>query len=154
MLEPSTLIRKRITELAEQHPGWSATRIAKEIDDADGGLVDELFLTRRSYIFRWWVTNTVGEVRREHRDQLKTGEIMAALSPDGERRIHKLGEMTGYQVIALGDRYITSGERLTDLGNIYVEIGTEAGGKKIRNVFTEAELQAKFRKAEEEEDEE
>ena len=145
MIEPSGVVRKVIVEMAETHPGWSATRIAEEIDESRPDLIDELFVSRRAYLFRWWVTNTVGEVRREHRDQLKTGEIMAALSPDGERRIHKLGEMTGYQVVALGDRYITSGERLTDLGNIYVDIGTEAGGKKIRNVFTEAELQAKFR---------
>jgi hypothetical protein len=143
VLEPSTLIRKLITDLAEQHSGWSATRIAEHIDKTDKGLVDELFLTRRAYIFRWWVTNTVGEVRREVRDQLKTGEILAALSPDGNLRIHKLGDMTGYQVVALGERYIVSGSRLTSLGEWYVEIGEEAGGKKIKNVFTADELRTK-----------
>ena len=140
MLEPSTLIRKLISDLAERHPGWSATRIAAAIDDTDSGLVDELFLTRRSYIFRWWVTNTVGEVRREHRDGLKTGEILAALSPDGDRRLHKLGEMRGHQVVALGERYIASGSRLVDLGNWYVEIGQTAGAKKIKTVYTEDQL--------------
>ncbi len=140
MLEPSTLIRKLVDELAEAHPGWSATKIAEHVDETDPGLVDELFLTRRSYIFRWWVVDTVGEIRRGHRDQLKTGEILAALSPDGERRIHKLGDMTGYQVVALGERYLASGERLTSLGRWYVKIGSEAGGHKLRNVFTDDQL--------------
>ena len=143
MLEPSTLIRKLVAELAEEHPGWSATKIAEHIDKAEKGLVDELFVTRRAYILRWWVTDTVGEIRRDHRDGLKSGEIFAALSPDGERRILKLGDMTGYQVVALGERYEASGERLTVLGRWYIEIGTEAGGKKIRNVFTEDQLRDK-----------
>lgn len=143
MLEPSTLIRKLITDLAERHPGWSATTIAAEIDKTEPGLIDDLFRTRRAYIFRWWVTDTVGEVRRGHRDRLKTGEILAALSPDGERRIHKLGEMTGYQAIALGERYKASGARLVVLGEWYVEIGEIAGGKKIKNVFTDEQLREK-----------
>lgn len=143
MLEPSTLIRKLVAELAAAHPGWSATKIAEHIDETDHGLVDELFLTRRSYILRWWVNDMVGEIRRDHRDGLKTGEILAALSPDGERHIHKLGDMTGYQVVALGDRYIASGTRLVALGEWYRRIGTEAGGKKIRTVFTDEQLREK-----------
>ena len=140
MIEPSGVVRKVIVEMAETHPGWSATRIAEEIDESRPDLIDELFVSRRAYLFRWWVTNTVGEVRREHRDQLKTGEIMAALSPDGERRIHKLGEMRGHQAVALGERYIASGTRLVQLGDWYVVIGRNAGGRKIKNVYTETEL--------------
>ena len=140
MSEPSTVIRKLITELTEEHPGWSATRIATEIDQTRPDLVDDFLISRRAYLLRWWVTDTVGEIRREHRDGLKTGEILAALSPDGERRIHKLGDMTGRQVVALGERYIASGDRLVALGNWYVTIGREAGAKKIKNVYTEDQL--------------
>ena len=143
MLEPSTLINKLVAELAEAHPGWSTTLIAEHIDTTDQGLVDELFLTRRAYILRWWVTDTVGTIRRDHRDGLKTGEILAALSPDGERRIHRLGDMTGYQVVALGDRYVASGTRLVALGEWYRDIGAQAGRKKIRTVFTNEQLRAK-----------
>jgi hypothetical protein len=139
----TTMIRNLVADLASQHPGWSHTRIAQEIEQGNPQLIDALLLERRQYIIRNWVANVVGEQRRAHRDQLKTGEILAAISPDGERRLYPLGEMTGYQVVALGERYIVSGARLTSLGEWYIEIGTEAGAKKIQNVFTDEQLRAK-----------
>ncbi len=142
-LSATTTIRNSIISLVEEHPGWSHTRIAEELSDNESSLIDALLLERRQYIIRDWVANVVGEVRREHRDQLKTGEILAAMSPDGERRLYKLGEMTGYQVVALGERYIASGIRLTNLGDWYVEIGELAGAKKIKTVFTNEQLRAK-----------
>ena len=139
----TTRIRKTIAALAETHPGWSHTHIAQSLSDNEPALIDALLLERRQYIIRDWVANVVGEIRREHRDQLKTSQILAAMSPDGERRLFKLGEMTGYQVVALGERYIASGERLTNLGGWYVEIGKEAGAKKIKTVYTNEQLRAK-----------
>ncbi len=142
-LSATTMIRRSVISLVEGHPGWSHTRIAQELADNEPGLIDALLLERRQYIIRDWVANVVGETRREHRDQLKTGEILAAVSPDGERHLHKLGEMTGYQVVALGKRYITTGARLTDLGKWYIEIGEQAGAKKIKTVFTNEQLRVK-----------
>ncbi len=139
----TTRIRKLILNIVETRPGWSHTRIARELEKSDSELIDALLLERRQYIIRDWVANVVGEARRNHRDQLKTGEILAAISPDGDRRLHKLGEMTGYQVVALGERYITAGARLTGLGEWYIEIGEQAGAKKIKSVFTDEQLRTK-----------
>lgn len=148
MAEASTVIGKLIFELVQDHPGWSATRIAREIDKSRPDLVDDLFGDRRWYILRWWVSNAVGEHRRKVRDKLKTGEIFAALSPDGKNRLVTIGEMTGSQAVVIGERYLASGERLTQLGYTYIEIGTHAGRKKIKNVYTRQELERLFRSQE------
>lgn len=140
----TTTIGRLVTDLVEQHPGWSHTKIAREIDDNHPDLFDALFNERREYLTRYWVMEIVGRIRRDHRDKLKTGEVMAALHPDGQRQIYKLGEMTGTKVVALGERYLAAGERLTDLGHLYIRLGTTAGRRKIKTVFNNEELETMF----------
>ena len=140
----TTTIGRLVTKLVEEQPGWSHTKIAQEIDDNHSDLIDALFIERREYLTRYWVMEIVGRIRRDHRDKLKTGEVMAALHLDGQRQIYKLGEMTGNKVVAMGERYLTAGQRLTELGHLYVQLGTTAGRRKIKTVFSNEELKTMF----------
>jgi len=140
----STLIRKLVLELVDAHPGWSASRISREIDATRLDLVDDLFRERRSYILRAWVTDVVGERRREVRDQLRTGEIYAALSADRTGRLVALGDMTGRQAIDVGERYKIAGNRLSTLGDIYIQVGLKAGRRRVKNVYSRDELRDLF----------
>ena len=140
MPEPSTLIRKHVMEVLTDHPGWSHSKIARELEDTRPDLVDGLFASRRSYMLNQWVNRIVSDFRIDQRDRLKSGEIIAALSPDGKGRLYNIGEMTGLEVVKLGERYLASGERLTTLGEFYINIGEEAGRRKVKSVFTETRL--------------
>lgn len=144
MPEISTLVRRAVLGYAEDNPGWSHSRIARELDS---DLVDELFIARRDYILNQWVNQIVATYRADQRSKLKSGEIIAALSPDGEGQLTTLGEMTGIQAEALGQRYITSGSRLVQLGEFYIRVGVEAGRRKVKNVFDESELEAMMEEA-------
>lgn len=148
MSEASTLIRKAILELADDHPGWSATRLAQEIDTTRPDLVDDLFVSRRGYILRGWVTDIVGEQRRETRNDSQVADILEALHPvDGDNRLMRLGEMTGTQAIQVASRYRTSGERLIFLADAYQQVGETAGRRKIKTVFSNDQLKSIFRGA-------
>lgn len=142
MPEISTLVRKAVIEYAADNPGMSHSEIARRLESDRPDLVDDLFLDRRSYMLNQWVNQVVATYRADQIGRLKSGEIIAALSPDGEGRLYKLGEMTGLQVADLGRRYVASGTRLVTLGNFYIRIGTEVGRKKVKNVFGEDELEA------------
>ena len=140
MPEPSTLIRKHVMEVLAEHPGWSHSQIARDLEDTRPDLVDDLFISRRGYMLNQWVNQIVANARIDQRSRLKSGEIIAAISPDGEGRLINVGEMTGTEVVKLGERYLASGERLTTLGEFYIHIGEEAGRRKVKNVYDEEQL--------------
>ncbi len=144
MPEVSTLVRKYVLEYCDDHPGWSHSRIARELDAARPDLVDGLFTDRRDYILNQWVNRIVAEYRVDQRSRLKAGEIIAAISPDGKGRLYQLRDMSGIQVVELGNRYVTAGSRLTALGKFYIHVGQEAGRKKIKTVFTEPQLRTLY----------
>lgn len=142
MSEAQTLIRKVAKELAAEHPGWSARKISEEIDLVYPDAVDALFMEQRRDIFRWWVSDRIiGTHRRAVRQGLRDETILAAMSPDGQHRLYQIGEMTGDKVVELGRRYIDQSNRLRTLGQKYIQIGQQAGRKKIKNVFSEEQLE-------------
>ena len=147
MPEISTLVRKAVLGYAEDNPGWSHTRIARELESDRPDLVDDLFIDRRSYMLNQWVNQVVATYRSDQLGRIKSGEIIVALSPDNEGRLYKLGDMTGLQVVALGQRYVAAGIRLSKLGDFYITIGEAAGRKKIKSVFDEATLEAMYEEA-------
>ncbi len=144
MQETTTLVRKAIIGMCDEHPGWSHSKIARHLETERPDLVEDLFIDRRSYMLNQWVNHVVARYRVDQRDRLKSGEIIAAISPDGEGRLLTLGDMTGTQVTQLGNRYLASGSRLTSLGEFYVNVGAEAGRRKVKNVFTEDSLEAMY----------
>lgn len=140
MPEASTLIRKHVIAYCDEHPEWSHSQIARELDATWPDLVEDLLTSRRDYILNQWVNRIVSEFRIDQRDRLKSGEILAAISPDGAGILYRLADMSGVKVVELGNRYLAAGARLTKLGEFYVHIGGEAGRKKIKSVFDESEL--------------
>ena len=142
MPEVSTLVRKQIIEYCSEHPGWSHSRIARELETDRPDLVDDLFISQRGYMLNQWVNRIVAMHRADQRNKLKSGEIIAAYHPDDGGRLYTVGEMTGTQVVELGNKYLVSGSHLTALGEFYIHIGGEAGRKKVKTVFPEAELRS------------
>ncbi len=144
MQETSTLVRKAVIGLCDEHPGWSHNKIARALESERPDLVDDLFTDRRSYMLNQWVNQVVARHRVDQRDRLKSGDLFAAISPDGKGRLITLGDMTGTQAVELGTRYLAAGSRLLTLGEFYVKVGDEAGRRKVKNVFTVDTLEAMY----------
>lgn len=147
MPEISTLVRKAVLEYAADNPGLSHTEIARRLEADRPDLVDDLFIDRRSYMLNQWVNHVVATYRADQMGRLKSREIMAAWSPDSKGRLTTLGEMTGTEVVALGQRYLASGSRLVQLGEFYITVGERVGRKKVKSVFGEDELEAMMEEA-------
>jgi hypothetical protein len=147
MPEVSSLVRKAVIEYAADNPGMSHSEIARRLEKDRPDLVDDLFADRRGYMLNQWVNQVVATFRADQLGKLKYGEIIAALSPDGEGYLTTLGEMTGLQAVDLGRRYVASGTRLVKLGDFYIRVGEEAGRRKVKNVFDEAQLEAMMEEA-------
>ncbi len=144
MPEVSTLVRKQVIEYCDEHPGWSHSRIARELETDRPDLVDDLFISQRGYMLNQWVNRIVAMHRADQRNRIKSGELLAQWSTDEGGRLTQLREMTGTQVVELGNRYLASGSRLTALGKFYVYVGGKAGRRKVKNVFDEAELRSDY----------
>ena len=140
MPEASTLIRKHVIAMCGEHPEWSHSRIARELDAIWPDLVEDLFVSRHDYMLNQWVNGIVSEYRIDQRNRLKSGEILEAISPDGAGKLYRLADMSGVKVGELGKLYMAAGSRLTKVGEFDVHIGGEAGRKKIKSVFDESEL--------------
>ena len=144
MSEPSTLIRKQIIEYCDDNPGWSHSRIARVLESERPDLVDDLFNAQRSYMLNQWVNREVARHRAGIRSKVRSGELIAMMSPDREGKLYKLGEMTGTQALVVGRGYVSQGARLTSIGKFYIKVGEEAGRRKVRNVFNNDALRALY----------